>query len=116
MTFIGPNRFVVNLPLNLLRSQLLEKPGLKIPGVVDQHVDVPEPFDGRSHRRLRRGQARYVQLHDEEVVSFADGVGQSFGVAAGCDDCVAGGERSLRDVDAHAAASPSDEPNALVSH
>jgi hypothetical protein len=29
---------------------------------------------------------------------------------------VAGDERSLGDVHAHTAASPSDEPNALVSH
>jgi hypothetical protein len=29
---------------------------------------------------------------------------------------VAGGERGLRDVDAHAAAGASDEPNRLVSH
>ena len=43
-------------------------------------------------------------------------VGHGFGVAAGRDDCVAGGERGLRDVDAHAAAGASHELNPLASH
>ena len=40
-------------------------------------------------------------------------VGHGFGVAAGGDDRVAGGERGLRDVDAHAAACAGDEPTFL---
>ena len=38
------------------------------------------------------------------------------GVAAGGDHSVAGGQRGLGDVDAHAAAGAGDEPNLLVSH
>jgi len=75
-----------------------------------------EAVDHGLHRRLSRRQARDVELEDEQVVSLADGVGHGIGVAAGRDDCVAGGERGLRDVDAHAPAGPSDEPNPLVSH
>jgi hypothetical protein len=53
------------------------------------------PLERCLHCRLRRRQARDVELDDQQVVSLADGVGHGFGVAAGRDDCVAGGERGL---------------------
>ena len=59
------------------------------------------------------GEARDVQFDDEQVVGLADAFGHGVGVAAGGDDCVAGGKRGLGDVDAHAAAGTSDEPNSL---
>jgi len=101
--------------LDLLRGQLLEEAGIEVAGVVDQHVDAAEAVDRGLHRRLRRHQARDVKLDDEQVVGLADGLGHGFGVAAARDDCVAGAERGLRDVDTHAAAGASDEPNPLVS-
>ena len=47
---------------------------------------------------------------------LTEGSGDAVGVAGGGDYGVAGGERRLGDVDAHAAASAGDEPNVLVSH
>ena len=76
----------------------------------------PNRSTRRLHRRLRGCQARDVELDDEQVVGLADGLGHGVGVAAGGDDRVAGGERGLRDVDAHAAAGAGDEPDLLVSH
>ena len=68
------------------------------------------------HRRLRRCEARDVELDDEQVVGLADSVRHCVGVATGRDDCVAGGERCLGDVDAHTSAGAGDEPDLLVSH
>ena len=76
----------------------------------------PNRSSAALHRRLCGCQARDVELDDEQVVGFADGIGHGFGVAAGGDDCVAGGERGLRDVDAHPAACTGDEPNLLATH
>jgi hypothetical protein len=57
-----------------------------------------------------------LSADDEQVVSLADGVGHGFGVAAGRDDCVAGGERGLRDVDAMLRPAPVMNQNPLISH
>ena len=46
----------------------------------------------------------------------ADRRGDPLGVAAGGHDRVSGGQRGLRDVDAHAAAGAGDEPDLLVAH
>ena len=100
----------------MLRRQLLEEAGVEVAGVVDEDVDAAEPLERRLHRRLRGCQVRDVELDDEQVVGLADGVGNGFGVAAGGDDCVAGGECGLCDVDAHPAACAGDEPHLLVSH
>ena len=40
------------LPLDLLRRQLLEVARVEVGGVVDQHVDAAEAVDGGPHRRL----------------------------------------------------------------
>jgi hypothetical protein len=111
-----PDKVCRQRPLDLLRRQLLEETGIEVSCVVDQHVDPAEAVDRGLHGRLRRRQARDVELDDEQVGSFADRFGHGLGVAAGRDDCVGGGERALRDVDAHAAAGARDEPNPLVSH
>ena len=66
----------------------------------------PNRVERRLHRRLRGCQARDVELDDEQVVGLADGIGHGFVVAAGGDDCVAGGECGPHDVDAHTSAAP----------
>jgi hypothetical protein len=116
VTFIGPTRFVVSDRSICSGVSSLEEAGIEVAGVVDQHVDAAEPLERRPHRRLRRRETRNVEPGDEQVASLADRFGHGFGVAAGRDGCMAGPERGLRDVDAHAAASASDEPNPLVSH
>ena len=55
-----------------------------------------------------------VELDDQQVVGVADGLGDGVGVAAGGHDVVAGGERGLGDLDAHAAAGAGDEPGLLL--
>ena len=63
-----------------------------------------------------RCEARYVELDDEQVLSLADSIRHCVGVASGRDDCVAGGERCLGDVDAHTSTGAGHEPDLLVSH
>jgi hypothetical protein len=52
------------LPLHLLRRQLLEVARVKAGSIVDQHVDAAEPVDSGPHRRLGIGAASDVQLRD----------------------------------------------------
>ena len=96
--------------------QLLEVAGIEAGGVVDQHVDAAEAVDGRLDRRLGVLRAGDVELDDEQVVGLAEGLGDGVGVAAGGDDVVAGGQRGLGEVDAHAAAGAGDEPCLLGGH
>ena len=57
VTLTGPNRVVSICGPELLRAELLEEPGVEVPGVVDQHVDPTEPVHGQLDGRLgaRRG-------------------------------------------------------------
>ena len=71
VTFIGPMRLARQLPLDLLRRQLLEVARVKAGGIVDQHVDAAEPVDSGPHRRLGIGAARDVQLDGQQVVRLS---------------------------------------------
>ena len=104
------------LALHLLGRQLLEVAGVEAGGVVDQHVDAAEAVDGRLDRRLGVLRAGDVELDDQQVVRVAERLRDGVGVAAGGDDVVAGGQRGLGDVDAHAASGAGDEPGLLASH
>jgi hypothetical protein len=48
----------------LLRRQLLEEARVEVARVVDEDVDPAEALDRGMHRRLRRSEARDVQLDD----------------------------------------------------
>ena len=76
----------------------------------------PNLADGGLDRRLGIFGAGDVELHGQQVVVVAERRGDLLGVAAGGDDGVAGGQRSLGDVDAQAAACAGDEPNLPVLH
>ena len=102
--------------VDLLGCELLEVAGVEVAGVVDEHVDPAEPFDGRGDRGLGGCRAGDVELSGEQIVVLAERLLHCVGVAAGCDDGVAGGERRLGEVDAHSAAGAGDEPYLLVSH
>ena len=67
-------------------------------------------------RRLGVLRAGDVELDDEQVVGVADRLRDGVGVAAGGDDVVAGGQRGLGEVDAHAAAGAGDEPGLVLGH
>lgn len=72
------------LPLHLLRRQLLEEARVEVAGVVDENVDTSESLGGSRHRGLRIGMAGDVELDGEEVVSSADGLGHSVRVPSRC--------------------------------
>jgi hypothetical protein len=104
------------LALDLLGRQLLEEPRLEAGGVVDQHVDAAEAVNGRLNRRLGVLPAGHVERDDEQRVGLAEGLCHGGRVAAGGHHVVAGGQRGLGELDAHAAAGAGDEPGLIVSH
>jgi hypothetical protein len=104
------------LALDLLGRQLLEVARVEVGGVVDQHVDAAEAVNGRRDRRLGVVRAGDVELDDQEVVGLADRLGDGVGIAAGCDDRMAGGQRGLGEVDAHVTPGAGDEPRLRLSH
>ena len=106
----------LDLGAHLRGADLFEVAGVEVAGVVDQHVDATEPLDRRIDGRLGRGGVGDVERHRQQVVVLAERGGDGVGVAGGGNHRVAGGERSLGDVDAHAAGGASDEPDLLVSH
>jgi Kef-type K+ transport system membrane component KefB len=112
----GAEQGGLDLGPEVLGADLLEEPGVEVAGVVDQHVDAAEPFDGSRDGRLGVGGVGDVELDGQEVVVRAERGADPLGVASGGDDGVAGGQGGLGDVDAHAAAGAGDEPNLLVSH
>jgi hypothetical protein len=106
----------LDLRTEALRADLLEKPGVEIAGIVDQHVDPPEPVDGCLDGRLRVGGIGDVELDGQEVIVLAQGRGDGAGVAGGGDHSVAGRQCGPGDIDAHAAAGAGDQPHLLLSH
>jgi len=53
VTFHRPDKARRQLPLDLLRRQLLEESGVEVPGVVHQDVDPAEAIDRGPHPCLR---------------------------------------------------------------
>src|SRR5437667_5622709 len=104
------------LPFDLLWRQLLEVARLKGPGVVDQHVDAAEPVDRGAHRRLGIGAAGNVQLDDPQVVQITHGLSHDVWVPTSSHHRVAGCQGGFDEIDAHATAGPSNEPDLPVSH
>ena len=115
VTFIGPIKARRELSLDLLGRELLEEAGDEARGVVDQDVDGAEAIRRRLGRGLGVVAAGDVELDDQQGVRVAEGAPDGLGVATGGDDVVAGRERGLRDVDAHAAAGAGDEPGLCMS-
>ncbi len=95
---------------------LFEEPGIEVARVVDQDIDPIKPVDGSLHRVLRAVRVRDVQLHDDLVRVSSERSADLLRVPSCGDDVMAGGERRLSDVDAHAAASARDEPNFPIRH
>src|SRR5439155_24307795 len=94
--------------------ELLEVARIVVGGVVDEHVDAAEAVDGRRDRRVRVLPVGDVELDDEEVIGLTERRCDGVRVAAGGNDVVAGGERRLGEVDAHATSGASDQPDLLV--
>ena len=101
---------------DLRRGQLLEVAAVEVRGVVDQHVDAPEPLDRRLHGRLGLGRDGDIQPHDQQVLGVPDGRPDRLGTAAGGHDGMPGGERRLGEVDPHAPPGTGDEPDLLLRH
>jgi len=104
------------LPLHLLRRQLLEVARVEAGSIVDQHVDAAEPLDSRPHRRLGIGAASDVQLDGQQVVRLSQGLGDAVAVPARGHNRVTSRQGGLGEIDAHATAGSSDKPDLLVTH
>ena len=117
MTFAGPNRLVSTCAREIVRGEFFEETGVEVPGVVDEYVDAAEPFDGGGYGSVRVLGTGDVEFDHEQLIRLADRFGDGVRVAAGGDDGgVPGGECRLDDVNAHATAGTSYEPDILVSH
>jgi hypothetical protein len=112
----GANEAHRELAVDLLGRQLLEEARVEAGGVVDEHVDAAEAVDRGPDGGLSVLRAGHVELDGEQVVGLAHGTRDGIAVATGGHDVVAGGQRGLRKVDAHATAGAGDEPRLLVSH
>jgi hypothetical protein len=112
----GAEQGGLDLGPDVLGADLLEEPGVEVAGVVDQHVDAAEPFDGGARGVLGVGGVGDVELDGQEVVVRSERRADPLGVASGGDDGVADGQGGRGDVDAHPAPRTGDEPHLLVSH
>ena len=74
----------------------------------------PKRSTARLDRRLGVLRAGDVERRDEQLVGVAERLRDGVGVAAGGNDVVAGGQRGLGDIDAHAAAGAGDEPGLVL--
>jgi hypothetical protein len=110
-----PEQVGFELRPEVFGGDLLEEPGVEVPGVVDEDVDAAEPVERRPHASIRVRRIGDVELDGEEIVVPADCGGDLARIAPGGDDVVTGGERGASDVDAHTAAGAGDEPHLLVS-
>ena len=66
-----PNEAYRQLRLDLRQRQVLKVPGVKVPGVIDEHVDTAEALDGGLDGGRGVGAARDVELDDEQIGRFA---------------------------------------------
>src|SRR5918994_4555217 len=71
---------------DVCRAELLEEPGVEVAGVVHQHIETTEAFDGAVDRGLGVGWGGDVELDGQEVLGGADGGGDLLRVASGRDD------------------------------
>lgn len=97
-------------------GDFFEESGLKVAGVVDQDVDVPEGVDAGLDGLDARGLVGDVERYGEELLVIADRCANTDCVASGGDDGVTGGKGCLCDLGAHTAAGAGDEPDRAVSH
>ena len=104
------------LVVDLLGGQLLEVAAVEVRGVVDQHVDAPEPLHRRLHGRLGVGRDGDIQPHDQQILGVPDSLPDGLGTAAGGDHGMPRGECRLGEVDPHAPPRTGDEPDLLLRH
>jgi hypothetical protein len=104
------------LALHLLGGELLKVAGGEVGGIVHQHVDAAETVDGRLDRGCGVLRAGDVELDDQQRVRVAERLTNGFGLATGGNDVLTGGQRGLRDAEAHATSGAGDEPRPLRCH
>ena len=110
VTLSGPKKLVSIWGPELCGADLLEVSGVVVAGVVDEHIDASEPFDGRLCSRVRCVGVGDVQGDCEQLVVLTDGVAPPALVASGGHDRVSGCECRLGDVHAHPPTGAGDEP------
>jgi hypothetical protein len=101
------------LPLDLLRGELLEVAEQAVAGVVHQDVDAAEPRDSGIDGPLRLGLAGDVQPLEQQVVAgdVSVGIAHLVEVSSGRDDAVTGPQCRSGGPCADAAAGSCDKPD-----
>src|SRR5207302_1381849 len=99
-----------------LEAELLEKAGVKVARVVDQHVNPAELLDRRLDGRLRVFGAGDVERRGQQIGVPTHCRADLRSASAGGDHGVSGGQRCSCDGHAQTAARAGDEPNLLLSH
>ncbi|HVK46168.1 MAG TPA: hypothetical protein VM429_14845 [Micropruina sp.] len=99
-------------------TDLLEEPGVEVPGIIDQDVDPPEPRHGSIDRRLRGSRIGDIQRHGQQVVLLAKCCGDLGGIPSRGDHEAAGLQGGPHQVDPHATGGAGDQPHRTggVSH
>jgi len=102
------------LRAEVLGCDLLKESCVKITRVINKNVDPAEPLDGGASGVLSLAEICNVERNDEKAIVNSECGLDSLRVAPCGDDCMTRGQSSLRDVDAHTAACPSNEPDLFL--
>jgi hypothetical protein len=105
----------LDLRPELLGRNLLKESGIEITRVINKNVDPAEPLDGGANGFLSLTEICNVERNYEELILHSKRGLDSLKVPPCGDDCVPRSQSSLRDVDAHTAAGPSNEPDLFLN-
>jgi hypothetical protein len=83
-----------------------EEAGVEVAGVVDQHIDTPEPVDRGLADSLCSTGVGDVEGHRKQVLLLAQDIRHLLRVPRGRHHSVAGSQSRLDDVDTHTRAAP----------
>jgi hypothetical protein len=106
----------VDLLAHLPAAEFLEEAGVEVAGVVDQHVEAPEPCDRCGRRRLGVFEAGDIERETQQALMVAESRRDLPRVPAGRHHGVTGRQRGFGDLDSQAPAGTGDEPDLWVVH
>nr|BFF24761.1 hypothetical protein GCM10025732_27260 [Glycomyces mayteni] len=102
----------LHLAAQLRLGQLLDRPDLRVPGVVDDHVEAAEVRDGRFDGRVHRGLVGDVHgERQDRVAVLLDQLAETLSAPRGGGDAVAAAEGRFGELPAEAAGRTGDEPD-----
>ena len=97
-----PEKVCLDLRAKVLRRNLFEESRVKVPRIVDQYVDPPEPVCRRFDRRLRVRRVDYIQPYYQQIVRSPDRLRHFLDISACRDRLISSRQSRLRNVLPHA--------------